>query len=196
MLRGMMMRSRYLVPLAGVVHFFAFQASAWASEAGGGQHLNWTDFTYRTIAFVILVGILIKLLRKPISNFLGSRRDEIQRMLDELETKTAEARKKNAELQVQMASLEQESRKIVDELIAEGESEKRKIIDAAHRQAEYIKQQAEIAIQQEVQAARTSLKQEMAELSVSAAEELIKKNMGPDDQDRLVRDFMNMVEAK
>lgn len=195
-LRGMMMRCKYIVPLIGIVHFFAWKGLAWASEAEGAHHLNWTDFTYRTVAFVILVGILVKLLKKPISGFLGSRREEIQHMLDDLETKTADARKKNAELQVRMASLEQESRQIVDELLAEGEAEKRKIIEAAHRQADYIKQQAEIAIQQEIQAARTSLKQEIAELSVTAAEDIIKKNMGPDDQERLVRDFMNMVEAK
>jgi len=69
-------------------------------------------------------------------------------MLEELEAKTAEAQKKNAELQIRVATVEQETRKIVDELIAEGESERKKIIEAAHRQADYIQQQARIAIQQ------------------------------------------------
>jgi F-type H+-transporting ATPase subunit b len=188
---------RFIFPFSGLVLFFAFQASAWASEAEGGHHLNWTDFAYRTVAFLILVGLLVKLMRKPISNFLNARRDEIERLLKELETKAAEAQKRNAEFQVRFASLEQETRKIVDELIAEGEAEKKKIIDAANRQAEYIQQQAHIAIQQEVQAARDSLKDEVAELSVSAAEDILKKNIKSKDQDRLVREFMTMVvEAK
>ncbi len=96
-----------------------------------------------------------------------------------------------------MATVEQETRKIVDELIAEGESERKKIIEAAHRQADYIQQQARIAIQQEVQAARDSLKDEVAELSVSAAEDVLRNNMQAEDQERLIREFNTMVvEAK
>ncbi|MEN6437702.1 MAG: F0F1 ATP synthase subunit B [Syntrophobacter sp.] len=196
-LMGTMMRSKCFAPIIGLVLFFSFHGSVWASEAGGAHHLNWTDFTYRTVAFLILLGILVKLLKKPIANFLNARRDEIQRMLDDLEVRTAEAKKKNAELQTRIAAVEVETRKIVEDLIAEGEAERKKIIDAAHRQAEYIQQQAIIAIQQEVQAARDSLKDEVSELSVAAAEDVLKKNMQSDDQDRLVREFMTMVvEAK
>lgn len=196
-LRGMMMRMKHVLPLAGIVLFFAFLGDALASEAGGGHHLNWTDFIYRTVAFVILVAILVKLLRKPLAAFLNGRRNEIQRLLDELESKTAAAQQENARVQTRIAALEQETKKIVDELIAEGEAEKKKIIEAAHRQAEYIQQQAQIAIQQEVKAARDSLKDEIAELSVAAAEELLRKNMRPKDQDRLVNEFMSkVVEAK
>ncbi len=192
------MRSKYFAPLLGLVLVFSIQGSVWASEAGGGaHHLNWTDFLYRTIAFLLLVGILVKLLRKPLVGFLNSRRDEIQRMLEELQTKTVEAQKKSAELETRMAAVEQETKKIVDELIAEGEAERRKIIEAAHRQAEYIQQQARMAIQQEVQAARESLTDEVADLSVTAAEKVLRQNMQPEDQERLVHEFMTMVvEAK
>lgn len=195
--RGMKMKYKFWAPLQGIVLFFAFLGDAWASEAGAAQHLNWTDFTYRTVAFVILVAILTKLLRKPIAGFLNSRREEIQRMLEELEAKTAEARKKSVDIQAKIASAEEESRKIVDELIAEGEAERKKIIEAAHRQADYITQQARIAIQQEVQAARDSLKDEVADLSVSAAEEVLRNKMLAEDQERLIREFNTMVvEAK
>lgn len=197
-LRGMMMKkTKHLAPLAGVVLFFAFLGNAWAAEAGGAHHLNWTDFAYRTVAFVILLAILVKLLRKPIVNFLNSRREEIQRLLTELDAKTVEAQSEQARIQTRLATLEQETKKIVDELIAEGEAEKKKIIEAAQRQAEYIQQQAQIAIQQEIQAARDSLKNEAADLSVAAAEDILKKKMKADDQQRLVREFMTkVVEAK
>ncbi len=100
-------------------------------------------------------------------------------------------------VQARLASLEEETRRIVDELIAEGEAEKKKIIEAAHREAEYIQQQAQIAIQQEIQAARDSLKDEVAELSVAAAQDIIRKKMRAEDQQRLVREFMTkVVEAK
>lgn len=195
--RKMVMDSKCFAPLFGLVLFFACQGSVWAAEAEGGHHLNWTDFAYRVVAFLILVSVLVKLLKKPIANFLNSRREEIRRMLEELDTKTAEAQKRNAEYEAKLSSIEQETKKIVDELIAEGEAERRKIIEAAHRQADYIQQQAHIAIQQEVQAARESLKEEVADLSVSAAEDILRKNMRSEDQERLIREFMTMVvEAK
>jgi F-type H+-transporting ATPase subunit b len=195
--RGKMMRSRHLAPLVGIVVYFAWLGTALASEAEGGHHLNWLDFFYRTAAFVIVVGILVKLLRKPVANFLNSRREEIQRLLAELEAKTAEARSEHARVQARISSLEEETRKIIDELIAEGEAEKEKIIKAAHREAEYIQQQAQIAIQQEIQAARDSLKNEVADLSIAAAQDLIQKKMKADDQQRLVHEFMTkVVEAK
>ena len=196
-LRGKMMRSKHLVPLLGIVVYFAWMSTAFASEAEGGHHLNWVDFAYRTVAVVIVAVILLKLLRKPTANFLNSRREEIQRLLAELEAKTSEARSEYSRVQVRLASLEEDTRKIVDELIAEGEAEREKIIEAAHREADYIKQQAQIAIQQEIQAARDSLKDEVADLSVAAAQDIIEKKMRAEDQQRLVREFMTkVVEAK
>ncbi len=198
-LRAKMMKSRHFALLAGTAIHFALLGNALASEAEEGHHhhLNWTDFTYRTFAFVILVGVLVKLLRKPIANFLSARRDEIQRLIAELEVKTSEAKAEQAKVQAKVSALEQETKKIVDELIAEGEVEKNKIIEAAHRQAEYIQQQAEVAIEQEILAARDSLKNEFADLSVAAAQDLIQKKMKADDQQRLVREFMTkVVEAK
>ena len=197
-LRAKMMRSRYLAPLVGIVLDFVWLGNALAAEAEEGHHhLNWTDFGYRTVAFVIVVGALVKLLKKPAANFLSSRREEIQRLLSELDTKTAQAKSEAAQVQAKFASLEEETRKIVDELIAEGEAEREKIIKAAHHEAEYIQQQAHIAIEQEIQAARDSLKNEVAELSTTAAQDLIRKKIRAEDQQRLVQEFMTkVVEAK
>jgi F-type H+-transporting ATPase subunit b len=196
-LRGKMMRSRQPSPLAGIVFYFAWLTNAWASEAEGGHHLNWTDFALRTVAFVIVVGILVKFLRKPVASFLNSRSEQIRRLLAELEARTAEVRSEYALAQTKIASLEEETRRIVDELIAEGEAEKKKIIEAAHREAEYIQQQAQIAIEQEIQAARDSLKDEVADLSVAAAQDLIREKIRAEDQKRLVSEFMTqVVEAK
>lgn len=197
-LRGMILRSRRLATLSGIVLYFAWLGNALAAELEEGHHhLNWTDFAYRTVAFVIVVGILVKLLRKPVANFLNSRREEIRRLLAELEAKTAEVSSEYARVQTRLTSLEEETKKIVDELIAEGEAEKEKIIEAAHREADYIQQQAQTAIEQEIQAARDTLKDEVADLAIAAAQDLIRKEIKAGDQRRLVHEFMtNVVEVK
>ncbi len=195
--RGKMLKSGLFASLAGVALSLTWLTTAFAAEAEAAEPLNWTDFAYRVVATTIVVVVLVKLLKKPIATFLSSRREEIQRLLAELETKTAEAKAEQAQVQEKLAKLEEETRKIVDELIAEGETEKQKILEAAHREADYIQQQAQIAIEQEIQAARDRLKDEVIDLSVEAAQNIIEKKMKNDDQRRLVSEFMSkVVEAK
>lgn len=170
----------------------------WGAEGGGhegGQ--NWRDFAYRTMNFAIMVGLLVYLLKKPIKDFFVSRRESIRKTLAELEQKKLEAEKQCAEYKAKLAALDKETEKIVAEYIEEGEIEKRKIIAEAEKQAEYVKQQAKIAIQQEMKSARESLQEEVAELSAATAEDILKKNIQSEDQERLIREFtMKVVEAK
>jgi F-type H+-transporting ATPase subunit b len=192
------MKDKGALLLLGAASLLALQGICWASEGGGhGGGLNWTDFAYRLAAFVILVAILVKLLKKPICDFFRSRREEIQQLLAELEAKRLETEQRSVEYKAKLTVLEDETKKIVAELIAEGEAERQKILDAAQKQADYIKHQAKLAIQQEIKAAKESLQEEIGELTVAAAEKILRKSLRPADQDRLVRDFMTrVVEAK
>lgn len=191
-------KAGWLLPvLCAALPILGLEGIGLASEGGHEAHLNWWDFFLRVLNVGILVVVLFKLAKKPVGDFFTSRREEIRDMLADLESKKKEAEAKNAEYRAKLGELEIETRKIVDELIAEGEAEKAKIIASAEKQAEYIRQQARIAIQQEVKAAREHLQEEIGDLSVAAAEEILRKNLQPNDQDRLIRDFMTrVVEAK
>ncbi len=196
-LKGKMIKSGLFASLAGVVISLTWLTNAFAAEAEAAEPQNWTDFAYRVVATTIVVVVLVKLLKKPLVNFLNSRREEIKNLLAELETKTSEAKAENERVQARLASLEAETKKIVDELISEGEAERQKIIDAAHREADYIQQQALVAIEQEMQIARGKLQDEVAELAVAGAEAIIQKKIRAEDQQRLVNEFMTkVVEAK
>jgi F-type H+-transporting ATPase subunit b len=197
---GIKMKAKSVSLLLTAALLLAVQGVAWCSggEAAHGEHaLNWADFLFRLLNFGIMLAILVWLLKKPAGNFFTSRREDIKKLLAELESKRTEAEAKGAEYQAKLAALEVETRAIVSELIMEGETEKKKIIEAAERQAVYLKEQAKLAAQQEIKAARDSLQAEVSELSVTAAETLLRKNIKAEDQQRLVRDFMTkVVEAK
>ena len=193
--RGMNRHLFVFVLVTGVL--LGLQGAAVASEAGGHGALNWTDFLFRVLNFSIMAAILIKLLKNPLRKYFTSRREDIQKMLADLEQKKQEAEQKYSEYKAKLAALESETQKINSEYVQEGEMERKKILEAAERQAQYIKEQADVAIQQELKAAKESLQKEVSELSVAAAEEIVKNNMQPEDQERLIRDFMTkVVEAK
>jgi F-type H+-transporting ATPase subunit b len=168
-----------------------------ATEAESHHGLNWTDFLLRVVNTAILVAVLYKLLKKPVSNYFKSRRENIQSLLEEMERSKEEAERKAAEYKAKLAILDQEAEKILQEYIAQGEREKAKILEAAERQANYIKQQARLAIQQEVEAAKKELREEVAELTVKAAEDILRQKMDMGDQERLIEEFIvRVVEAK
>ncbi len=183
--------------LAGGLVFGQVLWAASSGEGGEAHHTNWGDLLIRTINFAILVGILYKLLKKPITNFFITRRQNIENLLKELEQKREEAERKCAEYKAKLAILDKEAESILQEYIAQAEKEKAKILEAAERQANYIRQQAKLAIQQEIKAAKDDLREEVAELTIKAAEDILRKKIGMEDQNRLVEEFIvKVVEAK
>jgi len=167
-------------------------------EGEVGEHAApWGDLLKRSLNFVVLVGILFYLLRKPAGKFFSNRTESIKNTLEDLERQKKEAQSKIEEYQQKLSALETERNKIIQDFIAEGETEKSKIIDGAHMTATRVKEEAERAIQQEVKKAKGLLQQEVAELSAKMAEDLLKKHMKDTDQQRLVDEYLaKVVEAK
>jgi F-type H+-transporting ATPase subunit b len=172
---------------------------AWAAEEGGhGGPSKWPDFWYRMLNFSIMVGVLIFLFKKfNLKGFFAKRTESIAHTLNELEIKKKEAEKTYEEYKEKLAQLDKETDRILQEYIEQGEREKARIIANAEKAAAEIREQTDMAIEQEIKSATEDLKREIAELSVTAAEKLLKERIGEGDQKKLVDDFMTkVVEAK
>ncbi|MHB1015407.1 MAG: F0F1 ATP synthase subunit B [Desulfurivibrionaceae bacterium] len=166
-------------------------AVAYASgEAGGHEagipRAKWLDLLWRTTNFAGLVIILVFFLKKPFADGLSSRREGIKDQLETLEARKAEAEQLYKEAEAKIAKLDDEVNAIIIEAVKQGEAEKEKIIADAERNAGDIKRQAEMAVAYELAEAKTRLKGEIAEQAVLLAEELVKKNIQPADQSRMV----------
>jgi F-type H+-transporting ATPase subunit b len=178
--------------------FLAWAGVALAAEGGGHAGASkWPDFWYRALNFGLMAGLLFFVLRKPLRDFFAKRTRTIANTLSELETKKKEAERSYQEYNEKLAELDKETARILEEYRAQGEAEKAKIIAGAEQSAAEIQAQAERAIQQEVKSATLALKREIAELSVAAAEKVLREKVGKEDHQRLIKDFAtNVVEAK
>ncbi len=189
-------KARYVVSLLVVVSvLFAFGA-VWASSEGGGAEGGLDkgkDLIWRTMNFALLAAILIYFLRKPLPKALQSRRQGIKDQLDDLERQKREAERELAEYKERFARLDQEVEKIVAEYIQDGEAAKANIIEEAKAAAEKLQEQAKKNIEHEFRKAKQQLKAEMAEQAVVMAEELIKKDIKPKDQKRLIDEYLTKV---
>ena len=151
--------------------------------------------TYRVLNFAILAGVLFFLLRKPLSQVLDSRIKGIQAQLKDLESKKAEAEKILSEYDAKIAKLSQESEKIVAEYIRHGNEVKARILKEAEVSAYKLEEQARRNIENEFEVAKQRLQQDVFAKAMTKAEEIIKKNITADDQNRLVDEYLDKVVA-
>ncbi len=168
-------------------------AAANASGDGAIPREKLMDLLWRTMNFAGLVIILVFFLKKPFADGLSSRREGIKDQLEALESRKAEAEQLYKEAEAKLARLDDEVNGIIAEAVKQGEAEKAKIIADAERNAGDIKRQAEMAVAHELAEAKTRLKGEIAEQAVLLAEELVRKNIQPADQSRMVELSLDKV---
>jgi F-type H+-transporting ATPase subunit b len=192
-----MRKAHYVVSLLVVLSVLLAFGSVWASSEGadgdhGGKGKG-MDLLWRTMNFVVLAGVLVFLLKKPIAKGLESRRQGIKDELDNLEGQTQEAEKRLAQYKEKLSLLDQEVEKIVAEYIREGEAAKAKIIEEAQATSEKLQEQAKKNIAHEFAKAKQQLKAEMAGQAVAMAEQLIKEHINEEDQERIVDEYLTKV---
>jgi len=180
-----MNRAKIAVALLFAMVLLSAATAAFAAGGAIPPEKMW-DLLYRTLNFAGLAVILVYFLRKPIASGLNSRREGIKDQLDALESRKSEAERMYKDAEAKLAKLDEEVGSIISEAVRQGEVEKGKIIADAERAAGDIKRQAEMAVAFELAAAKTSLKAEIAEQAVLLAEELIRKNIQPADQSKMV----------
>ncbi len=166
-----------------------------AAEHGGehGDYNIWMNFVWRVVNFVIVVGILWWAAGKKIKNFFSSRRYNIEAELKDLDTRRQDAEKKLREVEVNIANMEAERNRILDDYKAQGEALKAAIIEKANAQAAMIKQQAETSAQQEARYAVETLRHEMAARIVEAAEKILAEKLTKEEHEKLIDKYLTKV---
>ena len=180
------------VTIAAVV--MAVGSIAYASSGGGGHTNHWLQVdTWKVLNFGILAVVGFFLLKKPVAEFFSSRRKSIEDEINELEQKKSDAEQQLAEYQTKFKNLDQESKKIVENYIKQGEEARTRIIAEAEAQAEKLEDMAKHTIEQEFKAAKVKLQLEIAKKAMEKAEEVVKASISSDDQDRLVDQYLKKV---
>jgi F-type H+-transporting ATPase subunit b len=174
---------------------FAVSSSGGGDEGGHGTK-GWvaTD-TYRVMNFAVLAIALFFILRKPISQALNSRIEGIRVQLSDLEAKKLKAEKELAEYTKQLSDLEQEAEKIVADYVRQGNEAKERILKEAESVAHKLEDQARRNIEQEFKKAKVKLQEEVLGKALIKAEEILKKTITVEDQDRLVDEYLKKVVA-
>ena len=151
------------------------------------------DLAYKIINFVILVGALGYLLRKPLRGFLAGRSEAIRKSLEE-GRKALEA--SEAQLQAienKLRNLEEEIARFKAASVQEMQAERERLRRAAEAETERILEFARSQIDSAARAARLELKAFAAEQAVALAEQRVRERLDEAGQRRLVERFVQEV---
>lgn len=154
-------------------------------------------FVWQTVLFVLLLLLLKKYAWKPILEALNSREEGIQNALDEAD----KARQEMVDLKSSNEKILKEARLERDGLLKDARMIKDKMIseakDEANVQSNKIIEQARTAIENEKLAAITELKNQVAELSIGIAENIMQDELSnKGKQISLIEKMLNEARLK
>ncbi len=139
-------------------------------------------FAMQIVILSILIFLMRKFAWKPILNALNDREEGIKTAIDSAES----ARKELENLQADNANLLKEARAERENLLKEARELKNKMIEDAKEEAKTeankIIVQAQASIQSEKKAAVAELKNQVANLSISIAEKVVKDELSNKDK--------------
>ena len=164
--------SAALLLLAG---FAAFPETAFAAEEGEPWGI-WLSLG-RVFNLLLVVGVLIWVARKPLSNFFANRSESIREQLAEAQKARADAEARLAEVQSRMSRLDDELKEIANTAEKEAQDEYQKLLVQAEQDAEKIVERSRQEIEGMTRAAQQELRLHAAELSVRLAEEKIQNEI-------------------
>ena len=173
-------------------------AVAFASEGGGahgGGGIPWGEVLKQAVNFAILAGVLVYFLRKPVSSFLAERSELLRKAIDDAAKARGEAAEKLSAVEARMGKLSGEIAQMNERMDAEARAEAEQIRKTYAAEIAGIRAQVEFTGQQEIKKAREELRREASELSARAAEELVRRTLTPEDQERLVRENIQKIEG-
>ena len=152
-------------------------------------------FLASLINFGILAFVLYKYGRKPLADALQKRKNGIMAEIDTATKLKEDAEARLDEYQEQIDNIEAKLEDVRSEYAAQAEQEKKHILVEAEERRVRMRKDAELRIEQELEAARAELLREAVVNAVAAAEELVVKQIASKDLDRMANDYLSSVGA-
>ena len=171
------------------------QPSAAAHESAGAEAHEesiW-PFVGKIFNFVVLVGGLVYLVRKPFAEYLTRRGGELRGELSAAEALKAEATAKIAAIDARMKSLPAEIEALGARGRADIQAEELRIRELAAAEKQRLLDQAAREIDLRMRTARRELVEHAADLTIDVARTKIQNEITDADRSRLVDRYLSQV---
>jgi F-type H+-transporting ATPase subunit b len=144
----------------------------------------------KVVNLLLFVVAMYFVLRRPLAEAFRARQEGIRRDLLRAEEERSAAVAKLNEVEERLARLGSEVEAIQEQAQREAAEERVRIARASEEEVRKIREQARREIESASKAARAELRAYAAEQSVRLAEEMIRREIRPDDDAHLVGDYV------
>jgi F-type H+-transporting ATPase subunit b len=158
---------------------------------------TWPEFILGTICFVVVFGVLGKMLLPRITKMLAEREDAIQGGINRADEAQAEAQAVLAQYRAQLEDAKHEASRMREEAREQGAQIIAEMRERAEAEARRITEAAQSQIDAERQQALISLRAEVGTLAVDLASRIVGESLTDHArQSRMVDRFLEGVEAQ
>ncbi|MHC4893891.1 MAG: F0F1 ATP synthase subunit B [Planctomycetota bacterium] len=143
--------------------------------------------------WIIFLGALLpiwKMVMGPITSALLERDELAKRAITQAEKASADAEAARAEVEVKLGEARNLAQQIVNEARERGDAQKREIVESAKAEAHNLIESARAQIKAEQDKALATIRAEVVDLSLDAATKVLGRNVGSDDDRRLVQELV------
>lgn len=147
------------------------------------------------INFAILIFIVRKLAAKPLSDHLSAQRAEVEQGMREAAEMKEKAEAAYKEYSERLETLDAEVAKLRSDIEAAAKREKTLIVEEGKANAARIAADTEAMVERHSAALGDSIRREVVEASITAAEEALRTALTADDQRKLADDFNTRLEG-
>jgi ATP synthase F0 subunit b len=145
----------------------------------------------KLVNLILFIGVAIYFLRRPIKEAFRARQGSIRDELMRAEEEKAAAVAQLQEVEGRLARLDAEVEAIRAQAQKEAAEERARIERATEEEMRKIREQARREIESASKVARAELRTFAAEQSVRLAEEMIRKEIRPEDDAHLTREYVS-----
>ncbi|MGT2906636.1 F0F1 ATP synthase subunit B [Streptococcus dentiloxodontae] len=147
-----------------------------------------------TTGSVLLLFVLIKIFAwEQITGIFKAREEKIANDIDGAQKARQEAEELAVKRQNELDGARSEASKIIDDAKETGKNQESKIIAEAHDEAKRLKDKASQDIAQSKEEALTSVRGEVADLTVLLAEKVMKQNLDQRAQSELIDSYLDQL---
>ncbi|MGM0237828.1 F0F1 ATP synthase subunit B [Enterococcus sp. AZ103] len=146
-----------------------------------------------TIAFIILLILLKKFAWDAVQNILQQREDKIANDLDSAEQSRLKATQLEKEREDQLANSRSDAAEIIKNAKENGELTRQSILNDTDTEVAARKARAKAEINDERENALTSVKDDVASLSLEIAEKILSKELSADAHENLINQYLDQL---
>lgn len=159
-------------------------------DLAGAGNLVWT-----LLIFAIALPLMWILVFSKISGALFERDSKVADAIASAERASLEAEKSRAAVEVALGEAQAEAAKLMAQARERAETRERDIIENAKTEAVAMIESARSAITAEQEKALSAIRNEVVELSLSAASQVIGRNVNSEDDRRLVTELVSNTQG-